>query len=187
MTKMFRFLVLPLLLMAMAAPAWADDISIIFDPSPPLVGTFYLIQTPGLNYEVSWGSCTQNGVPAALQGDQGCMLFLNETGAPITELTLTFMVNSFLAGQTIACSSTDGSLTGDTCAAAGTLVLNTMATVELYTSVPNYSAFFIAENGVVSSDLPPLDAQVPTYDPSTLVLLLAGMAMLGVCGVRRYA
>ena len=185
--KLLRFLALPLLVLAMSSPAWADDINIIFDPSTPQVGNFYLIQDDSTTYEVAWGSCSQNGVPTALQHDQGCLLFINETGQTLTDVTLSFTVNSALNGQTIACTSTDGSLSGSTCAAAGTLVTGNDVTIDLYTSVLNNSAFFVAENGVDPGDLPPLDVQVPTYDPSTLVLMLAGMALLGVCGVRRFA
>lgn len=189
MSKILRFLALPILAMALAAPAWADDVNIVFDPTPAELGSFYLVQAPGVDYSVAWGSCSQNGVPSALSGDDACLLFINQTGAPIDELNLTFTVNEALVGQTISCTNTDSSLTGNDCAAAGTLTLGETVTISLYggTAIPNESAFFIAENGVDLADMPGMGIDVPTHDPSTLVLLLAGMAVLGICGVRRYA
>ena len=191
MLKTIRFLILPMLLLAMAAPAWADDINIIFDPMPAELGTFYLIQSPGTVYDVSWGSCTQSGVPSALQGDQGCMLFINQLpdNATITQLNLTFTPNAALAGQTIMCTNLDAYLNGNDCADAGELMNNGIpVTVSFYgLGVPNEMAFFIAENGVAYQNLPPVEIEVPTHDPGTLVLLLAGIALLGMCGVRRYA
>jgi hypothetical protein len=189
MFKRLVALVVPLLMLALAAPAWADDINIIFDPTPAEQGTFYLIQQPFVTYDVSWGSCTQNGVPSALQGDAACMLFINQTGAPLGNLNLTFTVNNALAGQTITCTNTDSFLTGNNCTAAGTLTLNETVTVNLFggSAVPDEMAFFIAENGVTLSNLPPLTFEVPTHDPNTLVLLVAGVAMLAMCGLRRYA
>jgi len=190
MLKTLRLIVLPVILLALAAPAWADDINMILDPgTPPQVGSFYLIQSVGTLYDVAWGSCTQPGVPSSMSGDAGCMLFINQTGQPITDLLLSFTVNSVLAGQTVTCTNLDSYLTSNTCAANGTLTLGQMVNADFFggTPIPDESAFFIGENGVPYQNLPPLTLDVPAHDPSTLLLLAVGIGMLALSGIRRFA
>jgi hypothetical protein len=187
MRKYFKVLILCVVASALGCSAWADDIHVVLDPQAPTAGTFNLIQQEGVQYQVSWGSCTQSGVPSALQGETACLLFINQlpNNQTITDLTLSFIVNSALEGQTISCGNTDQYLTSNTCAAAGTLALGQTATFDFNggTPIPNESAFFLGEDGVALDALPTLNVQVP--EPSTLLLLLVGLGTLFVFSFRR--
>jgi len=167
--------------------ARADDIHVVLDPEPPQAGTFNLIQQTGVEYQVTWGSCSQAGVPTALQGETACLLFINQLpdNEAIGDLTLSFVVNSALAGQTISCSNTDQYLTSNSCAAAGTLTLGETVTFDFDggTAIPNESAFFLGEDGVALADLPTLNVEVP--EPGILALLLVGLGTLFIFGFRR--
>lgn len=46
--------------------ASADDIHLIFDPTPAQVGSLYLVQSPGTDYTVSWVSCSSAGIPTTM-------------------------------------------------------------------------------------------------------------------------
>ena len=208
MTKISRFVVLPLLLLAMAAPAWADDINIIYDPVSVPAGTFngaYLLLVQGQDYSVTWGSCNPSVNTAMTfattllsyiaannptNAPTGCMAFINGTGAPFGQLSLTITGPDIPSETSTLCQSLDAFLVNATC--TGTLS-NGMVTVtfsggmEVPPSTQNsLSVFYLGEIGVDPNAIT-ADATVPTHDPSTLVLLLAGMTMLGMCGVRRYA
>jgi len=189
--RTFRLLAVLVTLVALASPAWAGSINIIFDPPPTLpVGTLDIIgPNMGSTFSVEFGSCTTNpAIPEALQGYAGCLAFLNETGAPITNINLAFTIpsGSPLIGQTLNCTSLDTFLSSNTCSAAGILAEGQMVSVDFNggDAIPNYGAFFFAED---SLSLPPLNVSVPAYDPNTLVQLAAGIALMAAFAVRRSA
>ena len=165
--------------------ASANDIRLIFDPSPAQQGSFYIIQTPGTDYSVSWESCSSTGIPTSLHGNNGCLPFINETGGPISLLDLSFAVNSALVGQTIDCVNTDGNLTSNNCDAYSPLTLGENVTVTFSggSSIPNYMAFFIAEDGVALSSMPV--SGVSVAEPLALPLLMMGLALMGLMLVGR--
>jgi hypothetical protein len=204
MTKTIRFLVLALLILALSSPAWADDVNIIFDPPATVVtppsGSFYDITAGNYIFMVSWQSCTSPGMPSGFASDAGCMIFANDTGAPIDQLNLSFTVNDALASlnQTLSCSYAppgQTELSANTCGAVtGTLTSGEAVTVSFLSGDPvpastpyTTSFFYLAETGVPLADMPILGVTVPAHDPSTLVLLLASMTILGLYGVRRSA
>jgi hypothetical protein len=173
-------LFLLLLVCAFSGYAMADDIHVIFDPVPPSIGNFNLIQQVGVQYSVQWASCGSAGVPESLAGQQACLLFLNETGGPIKDLQFSFTANQALAGQTIACNSIDSFLTSNTCSSVtGELQAGQGVTVDFFggTAIPNYLAFFFGETGVSLADAPPVTISVPTPEPGTLALLFAGLSV----------
>jgi len=203
MSKLLRFLILPLLVLAMSSPAWADDLNIIFDPpdtpvTPPS-GSFYDLTAGNYIFMLTWVSCSSPGVPMGFSGDDACMILANDTGAPITQLNILFTVNDALAGlmQTLNCSYPMGNtfLSSNNCGmVTGDLTSGETVAVSFFDGdyIPpstdfSTSFFYLAETGVPLADLPVFGVTVPTYDPSTLVLLLAGMTMLGMYGIRRYA
>jgi len=197
--QVLKVMFVPVVLLALASPAWAGSAgTIIFDPPIPLPsGVFGVISIPGATYNASWGSCTQSGVPSDLQAeleslagtssvpsDSGCILLINETGAPISYETLSIT----LPGVTsLTCLSIDSFLTSNNCpstvSGTETVTLNFTGG----TPVPELSGFIIAELGLDPSGLPPAGIMVPTYDPSTLMLLATGMAFLAMGAVRRVA
>ena len=190
MLKTFRVVAMLAVLMALASPAWAGSINIIFDPQPPQVGNFYIIDQQGVGFQVAWGSCSQAGVPQALQGDDACMLFINESGAPITDINLTFTVpndpGNPLIGSEFSCTSLDAFLSSNSCP-GGTLQAGQTVTADFFggMSVGNFSAFFLAENGIPVDDLPPGSVQAAAFDPNTMAQLAAGMALLAAFAMRR--
>jgi hypothetical protein len=183
-----KFLVLCGLASILSCAARADDIHVVLDPEPPQAGTFDLIQQTGVPYQVTWGSCTQAGVPTALQGETACLLFINQlpNNQTIEDLTVSFVVPAAMNGQTISCTNTDAFLTSNSCSAAGTLSTGEFVTFDFDggTPIPNESAFFLGEDGVALSDLgSSWSVQVP--EPSTLLLLLVGLGSLLAFGFRR--
>jgi hypothetical protein len=192
MVKTFRLLSILTLMLVVAAPAYASGINIIFDPppAPPQVGNLYILTGPG-PFAVSFGSCDPSvnpAIPVALQGFAGCMAFLNETGMPVGDVNLSFVVpnDSPLIGQTLGCTSLDAFLSSNTCDQIGALSAGQTVNFDFLggMGVPNFSAFFIAEDGAL---LPPLDIAVPAYDPNTLVLLGTGIALMAAFAMRRSA
>jgi hypothetical protein len=191
MLKTFRLLAILAFALAIASPAWADDINIIFDPTPATIGSLNLIQQAGTTYSVNWVPCTSPGVPAGLQGDEGCLLFLNQTGAPITDLSITFVVTAALNGQSFVCTNAPGDTHLSTNTCNGTLQTGETVTAEFSggQSVGDEMAFFIAENsgGTPLDQLPTVDLDIPDFDPSTLTLLATGMALMAAGAIRRMA
>ncbi|HVN10422.1 MAG TPA: hypothetical protein VMV61_15720 [Patescibacteria group bacterium] len=206
MSKLLKFLILSLLVLAMSSPAWADDIKVIFDPVP--ASTYYgayEINQQGVNYAVSFGSCNPTANPSISQATtlinyvsandeggtlpSGCMALVNFTGAPIMELDLT--ITGGIPGDTeTLCQSLDSFLVNATCSGsldAGMVSVSFNGGNAIPPSTQNsFSVFYLGEIGVDPSMIT-TGVTAPSYDPSTLVLLLAGMTLLGVYGTRRYA
>jgi hypothetical protein len=172
--------------------AMADDIHVIFDPTtvPAIVAGFNEIQQTNTPYLVSWTSCNQAVVPTSMQGDNACLLFLNLTGAPITDLNVSFTVNQALASanQTLGCSTLDSFLSSNNCSSvSGTLTLGQVVTFDFFggtpvptSNPPSFSAFYIAENGITNlTDVPQITVTVPTPEPGSLGLMLAGLLAVG--------
>jgi len=194
MLKMIRFLILPLLLLALAAPAWADDINIYVDQSDD---SFTTVPYNGGVLMVSWQTCAP-GVPgnnANIYNGQGCLYLFNNTPNTIEELTLSFTApNNVGVWSGVTCAG-DGTFAVLSC--PSTIPADGMVTIDFEggPGVAPYTAFFISEGniytdtGVPADEMPETDVLVPTYDPNTIVLLLVGMAMLAMGGIRarRYA
>jgi hypothetical protein len=172
--------------------AFADDIHVVFDPSTPIMaGSFGLITQTNTPYLVSWSPCSSPGIDnQVIAQQQACLLFLNETGAPIKDLQFSFTANEALAGQTIGCDSVDEFLTANTCGAVqGTLSPGELVTVNFFggQSIGTNMAFFFGETGVDLADAPPITISVPTPEPGTLVLMLAGFAVVAFSLLRKSA
>src|ERR1700759_2348616 len=115
--RYFRPAILAVLVLIFSGAAFADDIHVIFDPETPIpVGNFGVVTDPTAVYTFSFGSCTATGIPSAFSEDDGCIALVNETGRALSSLNLSFVVNSFLVGQTIGCDSLDDNLTSNDCA-----------------------------------------------------------------------
>jgi hypothetical protein len=185
-------LLLLVLVCTFSGPASADDIHVIFDPMPPTIGAFNLIQQTNTPYLVNWVSCGSAGVPTSLAGQSACLLFLNETGTSINDLRFQFTANQALAGQTVACDSIDAFLTSNTCGSvSGELQVGQPITVDFFggQSIPNYLAFFFGETGVSLGNAPPvtITANAVTPEPKTFALLLAGLAVVAFTFLRKSA
>ena len=175
-------LLLVLCTLVFSGAALADDIHVIFDPQPATIGDFNLITTPGVDYEVSWVSCSSAGIPAGFSTDDACLAFLNETGGNINALNFSFVVNQALVGQTLDCSNLSGDphLTSNSCGSVGgafTLGETVSASFFGGDPIPNLEAFFI--DGVSLANAPTVGIEVP--EPTSLTLLASGMGLLGLC------
>ncbi len=200
LTLKLAFVLVVMLLLA--GQASASNVVVTFDPDPPQppgggTNLYYLTQN-GL-FSVSWQTCAvePTGVlpsGSTLLGDTACLGFANDTGAAIPDVQFTFTVTSGMNGATLSCSNDDPYLSINNCASYGTLTSGETVTLDfLATSasndVPIDYDFYLGLGGsaVSANDLPQVEVQVPTYDPSTLILLLAGMSALAVAGIRRTA
>jgi hypothetical protein len=182
--KYFRLVLIAGLVLIFSGAAFADDIHVFLDPQPATIGDFNLIQSNGVDYTVSWTSCTDPVFAnTGFVGDAACLAFINQTGAAITDLKFGFTVNAALVGQTIACDNAPGDthLDGNNCAATpGPFTLGQVVNVDFFGGdpIPNNYAFYIAENGVALADAPTVGVEVP--EPTPLTLLISGMGLLGL-------
>jgi len=107
-------------------------------------------------------------------------------------LTLTITAGSAIGDTSTLCQSIDQYLTNVSCSgtltnAGDTVTLDFNGGLAIPPSTQNLiSTFYIGEIGVDPTQITS-NVGVPTHDPSTLVLLAVGMAMLAIGGVRRYA
>lgn len=79
------------------------------------------------------------------------------------------------------CSNLDSSLTTNNCDSYNTGLTageNVMLNFSGGTPIPNYMAFFIAEDGVLLGDMP--DVVISTPEPGTLLLLSMGLGFIGL-------
>ena len=205
--QVLKVMIVPVVLISLASPVWAGGLGITLDPSPAPPGggaNDYQLYTEG-PFTVSWQPCTtsnpSNPPPygplptgSLLIGDVACLGFVNDTGADISSLTLQFTVTSALNGLTLTCSNDPGDtyLAANNCSSYGTLSTGEFVSLTFNAPVdvpPNYDFYF----GVTStapltlSDIPDTGLSLPTYDPSTLMLLATGMAFLAMGTLRRTA
>jgi len=191
-------------LLTVASPAWAGSINVILDD--PTVGggplAYFLPYGSNSPYSMTWQSCggypTTGPVPPnePAAGYLNCLAIVNNTGTAITDLILSIPDSS---ADTFLCS-VSGFTTGFSCSASSSGGIETLE----FTGIPgflNNTEIYIgvgcaASNPAVGctdtgtqnvSGLGNPTVLVPTYDPSTLVLLMAGMSMLAMASIRRYA
>jgi len=198
--RLLKFLVVSTLaLLFGAGSALADDPTVIFDPMavPITMGTltYYDITQVGVEYTgLTWldSNCafaTSRGL-SQFDGAAGCMYFVNDTGMPVSDLLFTFNVDSAAAGS-LNCIYVDNTLDSPNCPStipAGMVTLEFNGGNPIPPSTPTtLELFIIGFGGVSQSDFSPEGVQVPTHDPSTLILLASGIGLLGLCAVRRCA
>jgi len=200
--QVLKVMIVPIVLIALASPVWAGGLGITLDPDPPPPGggtNLYYLTSEG-PFTVTWQNCaTEPSGPlptgSALSGDIACLGFANDTGADISSLTLQFTVTSALNGLTLTCANDPGDtyLAANNCSDYGTLTTGELVSLTFNAPVdvpPNYDFYFgvtSTDSGVTMSDIPTATLALPTYDPSTLVLLATGMAFLAMGAFRRTA
>jgi len=180
-------LLLALVALVSSGAAFADDIKVIFDPPPdlpPPAGIINYITQNGVTYNVNWESCGATGVPPSFSMDDACLVFLNQTGAALSAINLSFTVNQYLANQnqTLGCESLDDTLPSNSCGSvSGVLTLGELVNVSFFGGTPimNNGAFYIGETGVPLIDAPTIGIEVS--EPTSLTLLASGMGLLGLC------
>ena len=193
-----RWLAVPALLVFLAGTASANDLQIIVDPSFVVneVGTGV---SGGNPVSVSWGSCPSfPGIPAQISGAQGCLNLVNSGDTTITSLTLSFTTPPQepsapgfdpFAWTGFTCTLIDPSFSGAVCPEE--TGLNQMVTLSFTgPGIAPGQMFFIGENGApLTGDgaMPITSVMASDYDAGTLTLLAAGIALLAVSGLRRYA
>jgi len=194
--QIFKVVMVAGLLLTVASPALAGSINLMLDPITGGGNDPYYILPGAGSSPITWQSCTAMpsgplppaGPGSEFIGDAACLVITNYTGGSIFDLKLTFMIptGSPLIGDTLTCSNEDSYLTancGTITIEAGTMSL----TFSGGTPVPALDTIVFGETSTDGNLLPNGSVSVPTYDPSTLILLLAGMSMLAVAGTRRTA
>jgi len=199
--KLLRLTFVCAVVLLSASVALADDPQGVLDPlqATDILG-FNLIEQSGVDYNVAWTGCglAQLINYNAFKNSTACIYFVNLTGAPI--YTLDFSFNDTGISGPFSCISADSYLSAP-CTAAQTGNVVTMdysgGTPIPYTA-PIPTVFIFGLAGATDSSGAPLSPQeanmdfsagtganVPTYDPGTLMLLASGIGLLGVCGLRR--
>lgn len=196
--RLSKLMAVCVLVLAAASIARADGIdpTVIFDPTYPIPGQLgigpdapYLITGSGPFTIPVWGDCTVALMynPTAFAGAQGCAYFLNELmpPGPISDvyLSFTWMGPDSSAMNCVSGLGGDPYLTSALC--PSTINNGDFVTVDFSGGTPvGYGMLFIiGEVGVPAG----VSVGVPSYDPNTLVLLVVGMAMLGMFSMRRHA
>jgi len=200
LTKVLRATVIMAVLLAVASPAWANNVTVILDDPTPTGGGGSPYQlTGGGPWDTPWQSCGNPPVPGyeGASGYSDCLALLNNVpnpsgpgGATLTSVLLTLTEVPALAGATLVCLDPEGA--SNNCGSLPTLSGSGTVTISFTgLDIPSNYEFFIgagAPGENVPSNLPDAGVQVPTYDPGTLTLLAVGLAMLATGGaVRRYA
>ena len=189
--QVLKVLIVSLMMLAVASPAWAGAINVILD-DPTLGGgplAYFLPFNSSNPYNMVWQTCSGANSPVPsyepASGYQDCLAIVNNTGFAITNLELTLTVPSgFDSAPCLVSDSTTGFGCTSTIA-GGILTLDFVGLPGFINNTEIYIGVGLPGEDVTGIGNP--SASVPTYDPSTLVLVLTGMAVLGICGVRRYA
>jgi hypothetical protein len=188
--KYIRPAFLAILLCFVTGVAFADDIKVQFDPQSPIPdGTYGIITSSTAVYSVNWESCSSTGPlqvfgPGYSDDNSGCIALINLTGGAITQLSLSFVVNSALVGQTLGCDSIDEYLTSNTCSGTpGAFTLGETVSFQFFAGqpIPNTDSFYFLETGVALDNAPTVSLTAP--EPTSLTLLAAGMGLIGLCMV----
>jgi hypothetical protein len=198
--QVLRAGVIAALLVAVASPAWAGTINVILDdptgggqPGVPWILPY------GSNnpYNLMWQPC--NGPDSPVPGNelaatghyQDCLAILNNTGFSITNLILTIPDNN--SSDNFSCTVpppvvNPSIATGFGCSSSnvgGVVTLDFIGTPGFQPNTEIYVGVGLPGDDLSGIGQP--TALVPSYDPSTLVLVVVGMSMLTMAGVRRYA
>jgi len=203
--QVLKALMVVAVLLAVASPAWAGGINAILDDPTSSLGTSAYSLAPGTSGPYSipqWDQCSPyppvpggpGGEPAS--GYELCLALINNTESNITNLmlnipdsnpdTFTCIVSGASTGFGCSVSSAPGMVTLDFVGIPG-FQYNTEIYIGVGCAATNAAdgCTGTGTQDVTGVGLPTITT--PTYDPSTLVLLAVGMAMLAIGGVRRYA
>jgi len=197
--QVLKAVILTAVLLTFTSSAWAGGLGVIFDPVlvPDSFTGYYDITQVGVPYTGAvWSSCAfaqsrYVGQPTDPFADAtGCMYFVNDTGVPITDLNISFDYTG-LTTQSFGCTFPDNTLSGNPCPTSistGTIPLEFDGGNPIPPSTPlNLELFIVGLTGADPSAFVPDSLQVPTHDPSTLLLLASGIGLLGLCSFRRAA
>jgi hypothetical protein len=113
-----------------------------------------------------------------MANDTACLLFINQTGASISDLMISFTPTAAFAGQSLTCTSLDVFLSSNNCGQALTVGVPVVFDFFGGSSIPNNMAFFLAENGVSLSAVNGAGWMVQVPEPGSLLLLVIGLAVL---------
>ncbi len=201
--QVLKIMIVPVVLLVLASPAWAGGLGVIFDDPVNGGGTGSYVLPYGstpVYTTMTWQSCTAQYTntadgpvpiyePAAGSGTEAnayaeCLAITNNTDTNITSMSL---ILTDPGVDTVSCL-VEASSTGFSCTSTdvgGVVTLN-------FSGIPgfgNNTEIFIGVGapGDDVSNLGEPTLALPTYDPSTLVLLASGMALLAMGGLRRMA
>ncbi|HUJ41486.1 MAG TPA: hypothetical protein VLW54_13175 [Candidatus Acidoferrales bacterium] len=178
------------LMLALASPSWASTVNVILDDPTTGGGSLAYFLPYGSTgpYDVSWQACTGSSSPVPgdelASGYQKCLAIVNNLGYSVTHLVLNIPDPS---NDAFNCSVSDPSL-GFTCTSSYSDGIETL----IFDGIPGFAKnteiyIGVGLPGDDVRDLGNPNLDVPTHDPNTLVLLLAGITLLAMAGVRRYA
>ena len=192
--QVFRAIVISALLLAVASPAWANNVTVILDdPIPNGGGTNPYQLTNNGPWMVSWQGCGNPPVPTheGASGYSNCLALLNnlDSGNAITTVELSITIPTGLSNITFTCLDPNGAV--NNCASIPSVSAGDTVTIDFSNlNIGFPDEFFIGVGAPTDATVPPLgpsEISLPTYDPSTLTLLAVGIAMLAMSGIRRYA
>jgi len=201
--QVLKVSIVAVVMMVVASPTWAGGLGVIFDDPTTGGGSGSYVLPYGstpVYTTMTWQSCTAQYTnvadgpvpiyePAAGSTFEAnayaeCLAITNNTGSAITSMsliltdpgvdTVTCLVSAPSTG--FSCTSTD---------VGGVVTLD-------FSGIPgfgNNTEIYIGVGapGDNVSDLGEPTLALPTYDPSTLMLLATGMALLAIGAVRRTA
>lgn len=185
--RIWQGLAIAAMICAFSSVALANDFAVNWnDPTPSSPLPYYDVTSAGTPFSFTLSSPSDCPALLSVTAPGGCAVFLNDTGSTVTSFDLQFTVpagSALLTQNSIDCSAGSAIFPVDNCGNYTSFSVGELVTLNFSGgSIPYGNDLYLIIEGASPGDFGPLTGTVGVPEPSSILLLIAGLGFLALFG-----